>query len=134
MSSRYDTPEDLAPWVGLILTCQYCGHSRFIDVSWLSSAEVRRALDRPARAARRVPRCSQCGARGWENISTEDDLSDRQGTYQCEDDYGPDGGSGCGFWREDDAAWEEHMEWLIAYERETEGPEAYGRGPLRFPT
>lgn len=134
MSSRYDIPKDLAPWVDRILTCQCCGHSRFIDGGWLSSAEVRRALDKPARVARRVPRCSQCGARGWENTAIERDLTVWRGAYQGEDDYGPEEDSGCGFWREDDAAWEEYMEWLIAYERETEGPEAYGRGPLRFPT
>ncbi len=127
MTGQYGMPKNLAPWIGIILTCRSCGHSRIIDGSWLSSVEVRRALDKSARTARRVPRCGQCGARGWGNVSTESAPPDGW------DDYDPREGTECEFWREDDVAWEEHMEWLMAYERETEGPEAYGRGPLRFP-
>ena len=36
------------------------------------------------------------------------------------------------YWREDDEEWNKYMEWLKNYEYDTEGPEAFGKGPLRF--
>ena len=149
--------KNLEYWIGKAISCRRCGNTRIIDWDWLNSSQIKYKLDKIARFSHCQPKCSICLIRGWDNIESdlapwlwppsilkvlgweklptgsaiywdfielerfyESQYAEENDTYESQ------------YWREDDNEWNKYMEWLINYEYETEGPEAFGKGPLRL--